>query len=121
MTTPLGPIQPNYFWAPAVTSIGLNTVLYIVAQIIKDNSIVDITWGFMFVIPNAVVLGINKNGSPRSILSNVLILVYAFRLAIYNFVRHKEEDWRFKEMREGWLKKGKACYYFAAYMQIFVI
>lgn len=38
-----------------------NTLLYFVGQRLKDNSIVDITWGFMFLIPNAVVWIINRN------------------------------------------------------------
>ena len=65
----------------------------------KDNGIVDITWGFTFVIPNAVVLLLNNNIDHRTILSNVLILIWAIRMALNNGLRHDKEDWRYVEMR----------------------
>ncbi len=83
-----------------------NTLLYFVGQLLKDNSIVDITWGFMFLIPNAVVWIINKNTTDTSIACNVLLLAWALRMAVYNISRHKEEDWRYKQMRADFSKKG---------------
>jgi steroid 5-alpha reductase family enzyme len=88
---------------------------------LKDNGIVDITWGFTFVIPNAVVLLLNKNIDHRTILSNVLVLVWAIRMALNNGLRHDAEDWRYAEMRANWMKKGQAFYYFAAYMFIYFV
>lgn len=79
-----------------------NIVLYVVAQLLKDNSIVDITWGIMHVIPNAVIWIINKNPTESSIAANSLILIWALRMAVYNIARHKNEDWRFAQMREEW-------------------
>ncbi len=65
----------------------------------KDNSIVDITWGIMHVIPNIVIWSMNKNFTESSIAANALILIWALRMAFYNIARHKNEDWRFANMR----------------------
>jgi len=73
----------------------------------------------MFVIPNAVVLVLNGNIDHRTILSNILLLVWAVRMALNNGLRHAGEDWRYVEMRENWVKKGRGFYYFAAYMFIY--
>ena len=54
-------IEPYEIWAPIVSLFIANLLLYIVAQCLKDNSIADITWGIMHVIPNAVIWIINKN------------------------------------------------------------
>ena len=59
MTLPTKGHDAYDVWAPIVSVFVANSILYIVAQIIKDNSVVDITWGFMFLIPNAVVWIIN--------------------------------------------------------------
>jgi steroid 5-alpha reductase family enzyme len=88
MTLPTRPNEGVEIWAPIISVFIANTVLYVVAQIIRDNAIVDITWGIMFVIPNAVVWGLNSNFNESSIACNVLILVWALRMAIYNISRH---------------------------------
>jgi steroid 5-alpha reductase family enzyme len=67
---------------------------------LKDNSIVDITWGLMFLIPNAVIWIINQKPTESSIACNALLLIWAIRMAVYNITRHKSEDWRYVEMRE---------------------
>ena len=53
------------------------------------------------------------------ILVTGLIALWALRLSIYIFIRHKEEDWRYKEMRERWEKSG--AYYIRAYLTVFVL
>ena len=119
------PVETNsnfedaYIWAPVLAVFALNVILYIIGQLLKDNGIVDITWGFTFVIPNAVVLVLNSNIDHRTILSNILLLIWAIRMALNNGLRHEGEDWRYAEMRENWMKKGKCFYYFAAYMFIY--
>lgn len=103
MTLPQRPdVEPYEIWAPIISVFIANIVLYMVAQLLKDNSIVDITWGIMHVVPNAVIWIINKNTTESSIAANALLLVWALRMAVYNIARHKKEDWRFAQMREEW-------------------
>lgn len=63
MTLPIKPEKetPAEIWAPIISVFIANTALYIVGQCVKDNSIVDITWGVMMLIPNAVIWIINEN------------------------------------------------------------
>ena len=79
-------------------------VVYAIAQFIQDNSIVDIAWGIGFIIATAVAFYESKVFFTQNALVNILTLVWGLRLAIYIFVRHsgKGEDYRYKEMREGW-------------------
>eukprot|EP00347_Sterkiella_histriomuscorum_P021093 403335280 len=97
-----------------------NIILFIIAQKIKDNSIVDRTWGAIFILQNAAQLTIVQNFSERSILVNVLVLIWALRLTVNNFIRHNGEDWRYTEMRQKWMKKGKSFYYASAFVFIFL-
>jgi steroid 5-alpha reductase family enzyme len=90
-----------------------------VGQAVKDNSIVDISWGIMFLIPNAVVWIINGHPSQTSIAVNVLLLVWALRMAAYNIKRHTQEDWRYVEMRKGWEAKGRTAYLVLSYLMIY--
>ena len=122
MTLPTRPTyQPDEIWAPIVSVFVANVILYFVAQILKDNSIVDITWGLMHVIPNAVVWIINRNTTQSSIACNVLLLVWAVRMGAYNIARHKEEDWRYQNMRKDFSKGGPVAYYFIAYFGIYFV
>lgn len=74
----------------------------------------------MFVIPNAVVWIINKNTTETSIAANVLILAWAVRMSIYNVKRHHGEEWRYREMRAGWMKSGSmSLYYLLSYLLIY--
>jgi len=49
----------------------------------------------MHVLPNAVIWIINRNTTESAIAANVLIIVWALRMLVYNIARHKKEDWRF--------------------------
>lgn len=104
-----------------VSIFGCNVILYFVGQILKDNGIVDITWGMIYVLSNISVIFVNRNINERTILSNVLLIVWAFRMAVNNGMRHKGEDWRYMDMRKKWMAKGKCFYYFAAYTFIYFV
>jgi len=71
------------------------------------------------VIPCAVVWIINSNATESSIACNALLLAWAIRMAVYNIARHKEEDWRYKNMRADFSKKGQCVYYVLAYVGIY--
>ena len=84
-----------------------NWLLFLVAQIKKDNSIVDIMWGILFIIPNAILLIVNGNWNHRSILILSLISIWGVRLALHIGCRHtKGEDYRYVAMRKRWSKNG---------------
>ena len=79
-------------------------VVYTIAQFIKDNSIVDIAWGIGFMIATAVAFYGSRIFFTQNILVDLFVAAWGVRLSLYIFIRHngKGEDYRYKEMREGW-------------------
>ena len=109
-------------WVALATPFIANTLLYIVAQLKKDNGLVDVMWGMLFVFPNLTYLAWTGNWNPRSILTLSLVCIWALRLSIHIGVRHTgTEDYRYAAMRRGWERKGKAYYYIVAFLFVFVM
>ena len=120
-----GQISPDYFIWPLVTLFGGNMLLGLLVQIFfkKDNSWIDAWWSLSFLLPNIVVFIIRAvNGigiTARMWLITSCLAIWSLRLSIYIFVRHKREDYRYKEMREDWTKQGVCVYYTKAFVFIY--
>ena len=106
-------LEARYFIWPIVALFGGNMLLGVIVQIFgkKDNSWIDAWWSLSFLIPNVVVLILRATygrfGPPisaRMWLITSCVALWAFRLSIYIFIRHKREDYRYKDMRERWTK-----------------
>lgn len=65
----------------------------------KDNSWIDAWWSISFLLPNIVVLIIRATNdlyiSARMWLITACIAIWALRLSLYIFIRHKREDYRY--------------------------
>ena len=98
----------------------LVTLLWIWSIIIKNVSIVDIFWGFAYVVVNALYVFMSGELNPRKILILVLVSVWGLRLAVYLFFRNfgKGEDFRYKEFRR---KYGESRYWWVSYFQTFLL
>ena len=81
----------------------------------------DVAWGILFVIPNLILLILVTQSNGRAILTFILVAIWAIRLAIHIGRRHNGEDFRYVEMRENWMKRGKGYYYFAAFTFVFTM
>ncbi|MFX1512958.1 MAG: DUF1295 domain-containing protein [Promethearchaeota archaeon] len=97
-------------------------VFFIIALIIKDNSIMDQAWGtgFILVALIALLTGDTENiWNLRRILVTILVCIWGLRLAIYIYIRNrgKGEDWRYKRGRENW---GK-WFLPRSYLQVFML
>ena len=105
-------IQP---WALAFGSTFLfNNLVFLYALKKKDNGIVDMTWSYSLMIPNLITMFfISKSyTSPRAILTNILVSLWAIRLSYHITSRHTgKEDYRYAAWREGWEKAGKSVAY----------
>lgn len=77
-------------------------LFFILAQILKDNSIVDVAWGMGFMLVALTTFFRYSNPNPRKILPTTLIILWGFRLVIYILSRKKGEDYRYKAFREKW-------------------
>lgn len=95
------------------------TLIYIVALIKKDFSIVDITWGIGFLVVLVVGQIFLKKTDSRSIILSLMVLIWALRLSTYLFLRSKGrgEDFRYKIMRTNWGEWANI----RAYFQVFIL
>ena len=93
-------------------------IFFIVGQILKNNSIVDVGWGFGFVVIavfNAFFYGLN---SLPQILVLILVSVWGLRLTYHILKRNwrKPEDFRYVNMRKNWGNKQALNSFFKVYM-----
>jgi steroid 5-alpha reductase family enzyme len=93
------------------------TIIFILALIRKDNSIVDVAWGLGFII--IAIYSIIQSGEVdiRKMIISLLVLLWALRLSFHIFVRNsgKGEDFRYKAWRDTW-----KYFYLRSFFQIFV-
>lgn len=89
-----------------IVTFGFFMILFIVAQIIKNNSIVDIGWGIGFVISSWVVYFVNGVFSTSSLVILILVSLWGVRLFYYIAKRNigKPEDFRYLNWRKAWGK-----------------
>ncbi len=94
-----------------VSQAALIMVLYmggwfIIAQIKKNNSLVDIAWGLGYVI--LAWFSFIKNGTflSRHVLITALVTLWGLRISGYIFIRNfgKEEDPRYTHIKKRWGK-----------------
>ena len=100
--------------------LAMVTLLWIYSVIIKNASIVDVFWGFGFVITNIIYLIMNDVSSPRQWLLVILVSVWGIRLSGYIGWRNygKEEDFRYQKFREDY---GAHRYWWVSYFQVFLL
>lgn len=87
-------------------TMGYFTLFFIVGTIIKNNSIVDIGWGFGFVLTSWILFFVFGNYSLTSILVNSMISLWGLRL-FYHILRRnlfEKEDFRYAAWRKAWGK-----------------
>src|SRR6056297_770892 len=100
----------------AVTIFIYFLLFFIAGQILKNNSIVDIGWGFGFVIVSFVM--IINNFSVERLLITAMVSLWGLRLFYHILKRNfgKEEDFRYQNMRKKWGKKQVINAFFKVYM-----
>ncbi len=90
---------------------------FIIAMLIRDNSIVDVLWGMGFVLVVWMV-EIFYPGEQGKFLK-LLVTIWGLRLSVYLFLRYlkKGEDYRYKAWKEEW---GK-YYFIRSYWQVYML
>ncbi len=91
--------------------------MFIIAQRLKDNSIVDIGWGIGFWLI-AISCFLHSEQTPIHWIALVLITVWGLRLAWYIYGRNKGngEDYRYAQWREEWGKNVAIRAFFQVFM-----
>lgn len=91
---------------------------YLIAQIIKDNSIVDIGWGMGFVVLSVTLLLYTGKFSWYHLILFLIVLGWGTRLSIHILLRNlgKPEDFRYANWRKEWGKKAPVMAFFKVFM-----
>ncbi len=96
------------------------TLLWIISITIKNVSIVDLFWGFGFVVAG-VVYFLNTDGfESRKILLLTLVIIWGLRLSIYLAWRNlgKGEDFRYQKFRKDF---GEHRYWWYSFFSVFLL
>ena len=99
-----------YFTHSAVVVFGALTLLWAISVAVKDASLVDIFWGFGFLLVGAVCLYLAPVKTPYLILLAALPIIWGLRLTLYLGKRNlgHGEDKRYVFMQKRAAKKGKS-------------
>lgn len=94
----------EYLTTAAVIVLIYMTLIFLLALILKDNSIVDIFWGPGFII--LTILGFSQDITIdyKKLLVNTMVIIWGLRLATHVYIRNrgKVEDFRYANQRRTW-------------------
>ena len=92
--------------------------LFLLAQSLRNNSIVDIGWGFGFIVVVGALFARNPVLFPAKVLLTACIVVWGLRLSIHLFRRNagRPEDFRYAAMRKKWGKRAPLKSFFFIFM-----
>jgi steroid 5-alpha reductase family enzyme len=98
----------------------LMTSLWIISVLIKNASIVDLFWGFGYVLAAGFYFIKTEGSDPRKIITIILVSIWGIRLTVYLSWRNigKGEDFRYKEFRR---KYGEKRYWWVSFFQTFLL
>lgn len=98
----------------------LVTLLWLYSVYIKNVSIVDVFWGFGFVVVNTIYFLSNDVPTIRQILVLIFVAIWGTRLSVYLGWRNygKPEDYRYQQFRQDY---GPERYWWFSYFQVFLL
>jgi steroid 5-alpha reductase family enzyme len=93
-------------------------ILYLFAQSIRNNSIVDVGWGLGFVIMTLVLIFSSEKINPTMLILSFMILIWGMRLSFYIYLRNlgKPEDFRYANWRKEWGHRQPLIAFFKVFM-----
>ena len=102
----------------AITVLLFMIVMFIIAQIKKNNSIVDTGWGIGFILITLVLILNSDRTNIKELILFAMILVWGLRLAFHIYLRSrsKGEDFRYAQWRKDWGKNAAVIAFFKVFM-----
>jgi len=100
--------------------LAMMSLLWVISVIVKNVSIVDLFWGFGFVLSANVYFFCTDGIGWRKLLLLFLTTIWGLRLSLYLAWRNlgKGEDFRYREFRK---KYGNGRYWWISYFQTFLL
>ena len=116
----------NIYFVSLVIVLIFTTLVFFIALLKKDNSIIDSVYGLGFIITAYILTYLKLQVAPITTFTTlllILITIWGIRLSyrIYRKNRNKDEDFRYKEWREDWMREGKIYFLIRSHLQIFVL
>ena len=98
----------------------LVTIVFVIAQIKRDNSVMDIAYGPLFFFTAMITLFYTSGVSATAFLITGLTGLWSIRLAlrIYRKNKGRAEDARYAAWRAEWMKRGHLYFLWRSYTQI---
>jgi len=108
-----------YFLAFGII-MSMMTFLWLISIKIKNVSIVDLFWGFGFVVAGSVYFIYTGGFETRKILLMTLVTIWGLRLSIYLAWRNlgKGEDFRYRKFRKDF---GEDRYWWYSFFSVFML
>ncbi len=96
------------------------TIVFLIAQIKRDNSVMDIAYGPTFALAAIGTLLVSNTTPPLAVLTATLITIWATRLGIRIWRKNhgKPEDARYAAWRTAWMERGTTHFLIRSYLQI---
>ena len=103
---------------PLIVTFAYFITIFIIATIIKNNSIVDIGWGMGFVVGSWLSLLTTENPTTLSYVIVAFVTVWGLRLSIRLLKRNygKPEDFRYAQWRKEWGNNVVLIAFFRVFM-----
>jgi steroid 5-alpha reductase family enzyme len=94
------------------------SLIYMLAWIKRDNSIVDIAWGIGFILVAILTFFLETGFVTRHIFVTAMIIIWGSRLATHITIRNKGkgEDFRYAKWRKDWGRWFFVRSFFQIYM-----
>lgn len=101
----------------------LVTAVFIISQLKKDNSIMDITYGPLFLVAGVSTFLLTSSQSPTAAIILLAIAAWSLRLGlrIYKKNHGMPEDARYAAWRTAWSAKGQWYFLVRSYLQINIL
>jgi steroid 5-alpha reductase family enzyme len=108
-----------YFLAFAAI-MSMMTLLWLISVKIRNVSIVDLFWGFGFVVASVVYFITTEGLEARKILLMTMVSIWGLRLSIYLAWRNigKGEDFRYQKFRKDF---GEDRYWWYSFFSVFLL
>ncbi len=108
----------GYISEAALVILAFMTVVFIIALLVKDNSIVDIFRGPGLIVLTAYSLWQTDSTDFKKLLVSALVVIWGLRLTIHIYLRNRGrgEDFRYANRRHTW-----KFFILRSFLQIFML
>jgi steroid 5-alpha reductase family enzyme len=102
----------------AVTILIYMTVVFVKAQVLRNNGIVDVAWGLGFIVVTAALFVREPGLYPAKVLMMAAVGLWGLRLAVHITLRNwgRPEDFRYAAMRRKWGRSAAVKAFFFVFM-----